>query len=130
MQANSSLEGQAGADCPLKGGTQPTSSESGLGTRDPGEEGQLPAAWQQHLLGPRLDAAVWTSPSCGSGINNPADPVGEEEAASILTVLPSAPVVLFGIGFSAGFQSQHNLVATQSLTTQQVLKMCCSEPEP
>ena len=43
-----------------KGGTQPTSSESGLGTRDPAEEGQLSAAWQQHLLEPRLDAAVWT----------------------------------------------------------------------
>lgn len=60
MQANSSLEGQAVRIVLSKGGTQPTSSESGLGTRDPEEEGQLPAAWQQHLLGPRLDAAVWT----------------------------------------------------------------------
>lgn len=60
MQANSSLEGQAVRIVLSKGGTQPTSSESGLGTRDPAEEGQLPAAWQQHLLGPRLDAAVWT----------------------------------------------------------------------
>ena len=38
MQANTSLEGQAMRIVLSKGGTQPTSSESGLGTRDPGSD--------------------------------------------------------------------------------------------
>lgn len=62
MQARSSLEGQVMRIVLSNGLTQPTSAKSGLGTRDQGKRASSQPPWQQHLLGPRLDAAVWTRP--------------------------------------------------------------------